>query len=366
MKRVLFLTNYPSPYRVRFFDELGKTMDVTVLFSIHIAHMTHRDPGWFISGEGRFQSVQLRRRAALGNAEVYLDVLDWLRKDYDAIVVCGYAEPTVMLAMAWLKGRGIPFYMEVDGGLIRQESRLKGLVKRTLVGMPTWWLTTGKATTAYLTHYGAVESRCLWYPFSSLGEAEIAQAPADEGEKDALRRELGLPYKHMVLAIGQFIPRKGFDILLQAAASLPEDVGICIVGGEPTQEYLDLREKLRVRQVRFLGFQKKETLAKYYRGADVFVLPTREDIWGLVINEAMAFGLPVITTDKCVAGLELVEEGVNGYLIPVEDPHALADRISRVLEGDLRKMGQASLERIRPYTIESMARVHREILEQGR
>ena len=118
--------------------------------------------------------------------------------------------------------------------------------------------------------------------------------------------------------------------------------------------------------VHFLGFQKKERLAEFYKAADLFVLPTREDIWGLVINEAMAYGLPVITTDRCVAGLELVEDGVNGYIVPVEDAQTLAEKIHAVLQSDLEKMGQASLDKIRPYTLENMAKVHAEILENGR
>ena len=96
------------------------------------------------------------------------------------------------------------------------------------------------------------------------------------------------------------------------------------------------------------------------------MLPTREDIWGLVINEAMAYGLPVITTDRCVAGLELVEEGRNGYIVPVEDEQVLADKMRAALASDMEAMGKASLEKIRPYTLENMARVHAEIFESGR
>ena len=96
------------------------------------------------------------------------------------------------------------------------------------------------------------------------------------------------------------------------------------------------------------------------------MLPTREDIWGLVINEAMAYGLPVITTDRCVAGLDLVEDGVNGYIVPVGDEKALAEKMNLALRADLQAMGAVSLEKIRPYTIENMARSHVEILESGR
>ena len=103
---------------------------------------------------------------------------------------------------------------------------------------------------------------------------------------------------------------------------------------------------------------------QFYRAADLFVLPTREDIWGLVVNEAMAFALPVITTDRCVAGLELVEDGVTGYIVPVGDDKALADKMNQALSGDCAAMGAAALEKIRSYTIENMAKTHVEIFSK--
>ena len=124
--------------------------------------------------------------------------------------------------------------------------------------------------------------------------------------------------------------------------------------------------KLGLSNVHFLSFQKKDRLAQLYQAADMFVLPTREDIWGLVINEALAYGLPTITTDRCVAGLELIEDGVNGYVVPVGDEKALAEKIRAVLSSDREKMGQAALEKVRPYTLENMAKTHAEIFENGR
>ena len=134
MKRILFVTNYPSPYRVNFFDELGKNAQVTVLFSDRIEKKTHRDAQWYVEGSGNFQAVQLKRRVfSQGGKDLCVDVCRWLKKSWDAIVVCGYAGPTVMLAIAYLKARKMPFYMEVDGGLIRPDSPLKYRFKRSLV-----------------------------------------------------------------------------------------------------------------------------------------------------------------------------------------------------------------------------------------
>lgn len=366
MKKVLFLTNYPSPYRVRFFDELGKRMDVTVLFADRIEEKKHRSAAWYVPGEGHFRSVQLTKRIfSVGTNSLCRDVLDWVKGDYDHIVVCGYSNPTLILAMTWMRLHKRPFYMEVDGGLIRQEGKAKYQFKKSLVTLADRWLSTGRSITEYLVHYGADRDRVEEYPFSSLEKADILQEIVTQEDKTALKRELGIQEDRMLLTIGQFIPRKGFDILLNAAKALPKDTAICIVGGEPTESYITLREELGLSQVYFQGFKKKDELSKYYRAADLFVLPTREDIWGLVINEAMAYGLPVITTDRCGAGLELVEDGVNGYIVPVEDVDALTEKTLALLSSDLEKMGTASLEKIRPYTIENMAKIHAEIFERG-
>lgn len=366
MKRVLFLTNFASPYRVHFFDELGKYLDVTVLYSDRVEDIRHRNAQWFEQGQGGFRPVQLTKLCAVGEENLCLDVIPWLKKKFDYIIIGGYSSPTAILAMVWLRLHRIPFYMEVDGGLIRQEGKLKYFVKKTLVGLADRWLSTGTYTTKYLTHYGAKEERIAHYPFSSLYEKDILKEPVSRQEKRQLREALGVGEENMVLAIGQFIHRKGFDVLMEAAAELDRNTGVYIVGGEATEEYRQLREKLGAENVHFLGFQKKDVLAQYYKAADLFVLPTREDIWGLVINEALAYGLPTITTDRCVAGLELIRDGVNGYVVPVENAVALADKIRRVLEADREQMGAAALEAVRPYTLENMAKVHGEILENGR
>ena len=366
MRKVLFLTTYASPYRVEFFDTLGKHIDLTVLYSDRKEEQGHRSKDWFVEEKGHHRSVQLKKVMSLKNRALCLDVISWLRKPWDHIVLCGYSSPTVIIAMAYLRMRGIPYWLEVDGGLIRKDSRKMLMVKKALIGAASGWLSTGKATTDYLVHYGAKPDRVEEYPFSSLHEKDILDKQLTAKEKQDLRRELGMTGEYVLLSIGQFIHRKGFDVLMHAAAKLDSHVHIYIVGGEPTQEYLDLCRDLGLENIHYEGFMKKEQLLKYYKASDLFVLPTREDIWGLVINEAMAFGLPVITTNRCVAGLELVKPGINGDIVPVEDAHALANSIKKTLAGDLDAMGAAALDAVRPYTIENMAKVHMDIFENRR
>lgn len=360
MKRVLFLTTYASPYRVEFFDELAKYCDVTVSYSESMDGQKHRDKDWFIASQGGFRSVQLGKRVfTVRRKSLCLGVTDLLKEPFDFIIICGYSSPTQMLAIAWLRARKIPYYMEVDGGRIREDSPLKLRFKRYLVRGAAGYFGTGEATTDYLCYYGADRDRVYTYPFTSLWASDLSAAPATAEEKQALRRELGIPEERVVLAVGRVDYLKGPDVLIDAASSLLSGTGVYLVGGEPTEDLKQRTENLP--GVHFVGFRKKDALAKYYRAADVLAMPTRTDVWGLVINEAMAAGLPVVSSDACVAGLELVKNAENGYVVPTGDAGELARRLNEVLGGDLYAMGQASLKRIRPYTYENMAKVHMDL-----
>lgn len=364
MKRVLFITTYASPYRVRFFDEMSRYCQVTVAFADQVAAQKHRDKSWFTAGEGSFRWVQLKKSIlSIRGKNLCTDVLPLLKEPFGHIVLCGYSSPTIILAMAYLRSHKIPYFLEVDGGMIRQDTALKLRLKRLLVKGAAGYLSTGDSVAEYLCHYGAKAEKIVWYPFSSLEQGDIWDAPASNEEKEALREELGISEAHVILAVGQFIHRKGLDVLLDAAALLDKNTGIYMVGGEPSPEFIQRRDAQKLTHVHFVGFRDKKVLVQYYRASDVLAMPTREDIWGLVVNEAMACGLPMVSTDRCVAARELVEEGVNGYLVPSEDPNALAEKLKQVLFEDDGSMGRASLVKIQPYTVENMARVHAEIFE---
>ena len=110
----------------------------------------------------------------------------------------------------------------------------------------------------------------------------------------------------------------------------------------------------------------KEKLKQYYMAADLFCFPTREDIWGLVINEAMGYGLPVITTDRCNAGIEMVKDDVNGYIIPVESVNDIVQKSAIILsDEDIQvRMGRESIKTAHRFTVESMSMSHMELFEK--
>ena len=147
---------------------------------------------------------------------------------------------------------------------------------------------------------------------------------------------------------------------------MPEVYQLLIIGGgDLAPEYEKFIREHHLKNVHILGFMDKERVMKYYMASDLFVLPTREDIWGLVINEAMANGLPVITTDRCIAGRELVKNGENGYLVPAEDPDELRERMMAILADDgLRQhMKEANIGKMQDNTMENIVKSHIPVID---
>lgn len=361
--KIMFLTNVPSPYRVRFFNALAKLCDLTVVYEK--GKSDERDAHWTEKHDGGYRSVILQGVSTSADSAFSPGILKFLKKDtFDLVIVCGIASPTQMLAIQWCQMRGIPYAIEGDGAFPKTGRGPREWLKRHLICKACLCFSTCEMHDAYYLLYGAKREALVRYPFTSVDESEVLPAPVSAEEKARLRRKMGIQEEKLLLTVGQFIPRKGFDVLLKAARKLPENVGICIVGGEPTEEYLQMQRECGLDRVRFAGFMPREKLASYYRAADVFVLPTREDIWGLVVNEAMAYGLPVVTTTCCNAGLELVREGENGCLVEPGNADALAEALRWVMENDREKMACRSLEIIRGFTLEQMARRHHEIFTE--
>lgn len=238
-------------------------------------------------------------------------------------------------------------------------------MKKYFISSASYWLSTGKNTNDYLEHYGAKKKNIYIYPFTTMHEDEVLKEKLTSKEKNRIKESLGIEEPSIILTVGQFIHRKGIDVLLEASKKLPQDYGIYFIGGEPTEEYIDFKNKHNLKNIHFIGFKTKEGLLKYYKAADLFVLPTREDVWGLVINESMSFGLPTITTDKCVAGVEMIENGENGFIIPVDNSKELANKIKTILSNVelIKKMEINSLKTAQKYTIENMAKIHNNIFK---
>lgn len=260
-------------------------------------------------------------------------------------------------------------HVGISGSTIyaREEINIGDRIKKHFISSADAWLSTGKECDKYLLHYGAQKENIYWYPFTSIYEKQILARPLTIEEKKEYKNKLAMTEELIVLSIGRFIHGKGFDVLLRALKDINnEKLGVYIVGGEETEEYKKIIKQFNLKNIHFVPFQKPEIVELYFKAADFFVFPTRGDVWGLVINEAMARALPIITTDKCVSGLELIENGKAGYVIPSDDVNILSNKIKQIINDDQSReqMAVYNLEKIKEYTIEQMAKIHMNIFKK--
>lgn len=220
----------------------------------------------------------------------------------------------------------------------------KGALGRILRPLERWMLR--RADQIACTSAAYAESSLALRPFAHkvtvvpIGVPDLAKGIPTSGD-DALFPELRarLRDRKMILSVGRMVPYKGFDVLVEAALRLPDDAVVVIVGSGPLREELerqidgfDLGDK-----VILAGRQSDEALAALFRRATLFCLPSveRSEAFGVVLIEAMAYGLPVIATQIPGSGVPWVnQQEVSGLNVPVRDAAALADACTAVLASD--------------------------------
>lgn len=361
---VLYITISPSPYTIDFLNEIGKNCNLTALFEK--SYLRDRHDSWRDFKAKHFE-FNLLKGFKVYNFFFGVSVIKYLNNgNYDAVILANPSSLTGIFTIIYLKAKKIPFMLQSEGGMAKSGKGLKEWFKKWLMKDAVLYFSGMSIEREYFLTYGATKERIVKYNFSSFYKKEILKKPLNRLEKKRIREILCINGENVILSVGRFIHLKGFDILIQALKYCRRDIDLYLIGGEPTEEYLYLIEESKLNNVHFIDFLTRREVWDYYRAADLFVLPTREDTWGLVINEAMANGLPVITTDNCVAGLELVTNGRNGFITPVGDELALAKKIDQIISDPVLQanMSANSLNIIKEYTIENMAASHLYGLEQ--
>ena len=194
--------------------------------------------------------------------------------------------------------------------------------------------------------YGADEKKCF-ISYLTVDIQKYLQKKTEYGGRE-------------LLYVGSLIQRKGLDLLFPALAQTREDICLMIVGeGQEKEALMEQAKKLGITsRIRFLGYVEGEPLRELYHNADVFILPTREDCFGLVILEAMCASLPVISSKYADGAFDLVQEGENGCIIDPEDTAAFAAKIDQIFadEKRLAEMGQKSYEFAHAFSFQKVAK----------
>lgn len=286
-----------------------------------------------------------------------------LLRSYDAVWLNGYAYPSNWLAAAAASIRRVPILFRSDMRLTDNTTDVrKHRLRETIIH---WWmrrsaalLYIGEANRQAYLHYGATEEQLFFCPFSVDVEfIEMARKQYTGHQREGLREKWGLPtHGPIILFVGKLIPRKHPEVLLQIAAIAGSSAHVVFAGSGPMESELKRQAAADgLNNVTFLGFVNQSRLPDVYALSDVFVMPSEDEPWGLVLNEAMAAGIVPVVSDHVGAHHDLISEDETGYVVPVGATDAMVTRVLSLLRDDelRRRVGAAARERSAAYSYDA-------------
>ena len=367
-RRVALVTEIISPYRIPLFNALAGQPDI----DLHVIFLAETDPSlrqWQIYKEEITFSYRVlsswRRRIGKYNLLLNRGVTDALRETAPHVIICGgYSYIASWQCLYWSRSHRVPFLLwsESNQQDLRRGTRIVESLKKGFLSHCTGFIVPGQSAREYLRSQVLKDDTIFTAP--NAVDNDLFSATADQARNDAvqLREKLALPDRYF-LFVGRLVAEKGVFDLLAAYAKLEDrlrkQIGLVFVGGGACREALEEQAgTILPGVVRFAGFVQRNELANYYALAQALVLPTLSEPWGLVVNEAMACGLPIIVSEVAGCALDLVKPNWNGLLVSPGDTASLSAAMASfaVDPNVCQKMGFKSQYHISHFTPEVWAK----------
>lgn len=257
-------------------------------------------------------------------------------ESFDVAWLHGWAHPFTQAAWGQARTRRLPIWLRgetfagcIRGGPLRRLAHR--LIFRRKFQDVSAFLAVGTRNAELYRQYGVDEGRIVRAPYVVDNTFFQARCREVSPRRDSLRAELGIAPEHPILLFcGKLIGVKAPEVLIQAVGAMNSLAHCLVVGdGELRPSLEELAAEVAPKRVTFLGFRNQSELPAFYDLCDVFVLPSRFEPWGLVVNEVMNAGRTVVVSDQAGCAPDLVKEGVNGSIFRSGDVTSLA----RILDG---------------------------------
>lgn len=352
--KIAIITNIPTPYRQKQWEYFAdcEYLDITIFYCSDIENDRH----WSVNSSKGVKEVFL---GGLCYKKLHFNpgILKVVFQDFDAFFIGGYGYPSLVMAIIALKLLRKPWVILIDGISplkLKKDNVVLKSIKRFLLNDASAYFANGTVSKLYLKEFKIPENK-IFNQYMTVDTNYFLEKEA-EGIKnrDKLRQAYGISNDSVViLYVGRLVSHKGVDDLISAIKYLNKenyDVSLLIVGDGLIKKKLEQKAK-KLRNVFFTGHIQPWELYNYYYASDIFILPTKDDPWGLVVNEAMTCGLPTITTNAAGCSLDLING--NGYVIKIGEKEELMHAIKKLMDPILRKSyGKRSREIISNWTYE--------------
>jgi glycosyltransferase involved in cell wall biosynthesis len=365
--RIIYWNNIPSPYMVERFNAVVRrgNMDLEAWFGAR----TEPDRSWAVDESTWQFPHRYLPRVGIGRYRLSLptSVATAPRPD---LLVSLYATPSFLigLRLAWWRGWRTALWAEVTFDAWVRRRRWKEALKRRVFQRVDGIITAGQDGRSFAMRYGVPSGRVHIARHVVDAEYFASEAAAARPVRDQVRSDLGASGVVFVY-VGRLWRGKGIGPLLTAYTALerefPGGTTLLLVGDGPEEDHVARVAKSEGLSVKLAGFHQRVDLPRFYAAGDVFVFPTLGDPYGLVVDEAMAAGLPVISTTAAGEIHERVVDGGNGYLVPPNDPGALLAAMRRLAvdPATRHQMGDRSAKMIAPWTLDRWAEAFERAVE---
>jgi glycosyltransferase involved in cell wall biosynthesis len=383
---------YQAPLLRRIAQE--QDIDLTVFFGSDFSVRGYRDSGfgvgvkWDVPLLDGYKYEFLPKLLDRGNASfaspLNYGLVGRLRgrngeAPFDALWVHGYSTLNAMHGIVVAKALGIPVLLRAEPWLgDRARTSIKLAAKKLfflgLKSLVDAVLPIGTLNAEYWRYYFGNDVPQFQMPYAVDNEYFAQRAREAGSSRASLRAELELdPARPVILFAGKMQTRKHCDHLINAYARLSpapgvEPAAVLVIVGDGEERAALERQAVATGfgSIRFCGFRNQSELPRYFDLASVFVLPSRHEPWGLIVNEVMNASRTVVVSDDVGCAPDLIADGVNGCIYPVGDVDALAKALRRVLDtpGTAETMGQRAFERIQSWNFEQDVRGLRQALAQ--
>lgn len=365
-RRIGFLVSHPIQYYAPIFRELARCCDLTVFFAHRPDAEAQGRAGygvafdWDVDLLSGYESEFLQNVARSPSTQGFYgcntpEIGERIAAGrFDAFVVPGWSMLSYWQAVRACHRSRVPVMVRGDSQLAGQRrgvaGRLKGMVFPSVLKRFDACLYVGRRNREYFEYYGVPPGRLFFSPHcvdnDGFRQASALARGAVAGSALAGRRR--------VLFVGRLVESKRPMDVVQAAARLAAQgrgVELVIAGAGELQAPMEQAARAGGIEARFLGFVNQSRLPAVYATADVLVLPsTAVETWGLVVNEAMACGIPAVVSDAVGCGPDLVLPGVTGAVAPLGDVVELAAAIASTLQLDRAALSRALAERMAIYS----------------
>ena len=378
--RLAYLVSHPIQYQAPLLRLIAQQpeIDLTVFFCSDFTTRAYRDKefgqsiAWDVPLTEGYRheflpSVGARDGASFLRPLVYGLARRLTEQKFDALWVHGWGYWSHIHAVFKAHSMGIRVLLRGEAGShLPLGSPFKQVTKRVLLrhlfSRVNAFLAIGTRNREFYSAYGVDAQRLFSVPYAVDNEFFQGMARNAAKDREALRASLGLePGRPIILYASKLTERKRPHDILEAYVHLsadgrsePRPYLLFVGDGEMRQAIEDRARALGWRSIFFLGFKNQTELPRFYDLCDVFLLPSLNEPWGLVVNEAMNAGKPVIVSDQVGCAPDLVRHGVNGFVFRAGDVMDLGNCLRAVLaDPDLRdRMGRQSMQIINSWNFD--------------